>query len=66
MATLTDYFNRISTEDLVAAAFTFTERARKEVEPAKRPVGRPKKQPLEVSEAQADKESVQVQHDSLY
>ena len=65
MATLTDYFNRISTEDFVAVAFTSTEHARKEVEPAKRPVQRPKKQPLEVSEAKSDKESVQVQHDSL-
>ena len=44
--------------DFVAAAFTSTERRRKKAKPAKRPVGRLKR-PLEVSEAQADKESVQ-------
>ena len=58
MATLTDYFNHISTVDFVAAVLTSTEPGRKEVKPAKRPVGRPKR-PLEVSEVQADKESIQ-------
>ena len=58
MATLKDYFNCISPEDFVAAAFT--ECGKKKVKPSKRPVGRPKKRPLEVREAQADKESVQV------
>ena len=42
MATVTDYFNCISTEDFVTAAFTSTEHRRKEVKPAKHPVGRPK------------------------
>ena len=58
MVTLTDYFNRISTDDFVAVAFTSTERMRKEVKPAKHPVGRPKRA-LEAGKVQADKESVQ-------
>ena len=58
MVNLTDYFNRISTEDFVVVAFTPLERARQEVEQAKHPVGRSKKRPLEVSDAQGDKESV--------
>ena len=58
MMTLTDYFNHISTEDFVAGAFTSTECGRREVKPVKHPVGRPKR-PLEMSEAQANKESIQ-------
>ena len=50
MMTLMDYFNHISTEDFVAVAFKSTECGRKEVKPAKHPVGRPKR-PLEMSEA---------------
>ena len=59
MASLTDYFNRVSTEDYVAASFTSKERGKKTVTG---PPGRPRKRPLELSDgkAQADKENVQV------
>ena len=59
MATLTDYFNHVSTEDYVAASFSTRERGKKTV---KQPVERPRKHPLELSDgqAQADKENIQV------
>ena len=53
MASLTDYFNQVSTEEYIAAFFISTERGKKTV---KWPVGRPGKHPLESEcQVQADK-----------
>ena len=58
MANLTDYFSRVTTKDYVAASFKSTERGKKTV---KRPVGRPRKRPLESDgQAQANKENAPV------
>ena len=59
MATQMVYFNRVSTEDYVAASFTSTECGKKMVKQVKT-VGRSRKHPLELSEMQAHKEKVQT------
>ena len=60
MATLTDYFHSVSTEDyVVAGSFASTESGEKMVKRVTHPVGRPRKRPLELSEAQ-ERESTQV------
>ena len=55
-----DYFSRVSTEDYVATSFTSTECGKNMIKWVKKPVGRSRKHPLELSETQADKEKVQT------
>ena len=57
LVTLTDFFKRVSPEEYIAASFSTRECGIGGKKPVKRPVGRPRKRPLEVMMA-SDEQSI--------